>query len=156
RVADPLAATEAQFSGAARAVARTLRLSRGGAAMTEHVQAQAHLEEHFGSLEQQEHAAHFGMWLFLTSEVLLFGALFGLYHAYRLESPEAFRIGTSLDNVALGTANTFILITSSLLAAWAVLATKTGKRRTAVLCLLGTLLLGALFLVFKLTEYAEH
>ena len=46
--------------------------------------------EHFENLEQQEHAAHLGMWLFLTSEVLLFGALFGLYTGYRLQYADEF------------------------------------------------------------------
>jgi len=120
------------------------------------VEPQAQLEEQFGSLDQQEHAARFGMWLFLTSEVLLFGALFALYTAYRIEYPEAFRNAARHNNVWLGTANTLILITSSLLAAWAAHALKIGRTRLAELCLLATLVLGGLFLFLKLTEYADH
>ena len=114
------------------------------------------LEEQFGSLEQQEHAAQLGMWLFLTSEVLLFGALFALYTAYRLEYAEAFRIAARHNQLWLGTTNTAILITSSLLAAWAVHALKNGRAALAELCLLGTLALGAAFLFLKLSEYADH
>ncbi|HVY25707.1 MAG TPA: cytochrome c oxidase subunit 3 [Polyangiaceae bacterium] len=117
---------------------------------------QAVLQEQFGSLEQQQHAARFGMWLFLTSEVLLFGALFALYTAYRLEYAEAFRSAARHNAVWLGTANTLVLITSSLFAAWAAHAVKSGRAIMAELCLLGTLALGGLFLFLKLTEYADH
>lgn len=114
------------------------------------------VEEQFGSLEQQAHAAHLGMWLFLTSEVLLFGALFGLYTAYRLEYADAFRSAARHNQLWLGTANTVILITSSLLAAWAVHALKSGRAALAELCLVGTIVLGGVFLVLKLSEYADH
>jgi cytochrome c oxidase subunit 3 len=96
------------------------------------------------------------MWLFLTSEVLLFGALFGLYTAYRLEYGEAFRLAARHNQLWLGTTNTLILITSSLLAAWAVHALKSGRAALAELCLLGTIALGGVFLFLKLSEYADH
>ena len=54
--------------------------------------------EHFSSLGQQEHAAHFGMWLFLTSETLLFGALFGLYTGYRIQHGREFVAAAQLNN----------------------------------------------------------
>jgi cytochrome c oxidase subunit III len=117
---------------------------------------QAEVEGHFGSLEQQQHAAHFGMWLFLTSEVLLFGALFALYTAYRIEYAEAFRSAARHNQLWLGTTNTVVLITSSLLAAWAVHALKAGRTRLSELCLLGTIALGGVFLSLKLSEYADH
>lgn len=118
----------------------------------------AHLEhaEHFESLEKQEHAAHLGMWLFLTSEVLLFGALFGLYTAYRVSLGEEFTQASHHNNVALGTANTFILITSSFFAAWAVHSIRHDRRRDTVISLALTLLLGLTFLVLKGIEYSQH
>jgi len=124
--------------------------------MTELTKPETQLGEQFGSLEQQEHAAHLGMWLFLTSEVLLFGALFGLYTAYRLEYGEAFRSAARHNNVWLGTTNTLILITSSLLAAWAVHTLKAGRAVLSALCLSATIALGAVFLWLKLSEYADH
>jgi len=120
------------------------------------VEPQADVAEQFGSWEQQQHAAHLGMWLFLTSEVLLFGALFALYTAYRLEYADAFRLAAHHNNLWLGTANTLILITSSLLAAWATHALKSGRRAVAGLCLLGTIALGGVFLFLKFSEYADH
>jgi cytochrome c oxidase subunit 3 len=119
-------------------------------------EAEVEVAEQFGSWEQQQHAAHLGMWLFLTSEVLLFGALFGLYTAYRLEYGEAFRLAARHNQLWLGTTNTLILITSSLLAAWAVHALKSGRAALAELCLLGTIALGGVFLFLKLSEYSDH
>jgi cytochrome c oxidase subunit 3 len=120
--------------------------------------AAARLEpvDHFESLEQQEHAAHLGMWLFLTSEVLLFGALFGLYTAYRVEFPKDFSEAVHHNNLWLGSINTVVLITSSFSAAWAVHSAKRGARRAMLVSLGVTLLLGAGFLVLKFTEYGQH
>jgi cytochrome c oxidase subunit III len=112
--------------------------------------------EHFESVEQQEHAAHFGMWLFLTSETLLFGALFGLYTGYRLQYSEQFHEAARHNNTLLGTTNTLILVTSSFFAAWAVHALRLGRNKTAVRSLGVTLILGAGFLVIKAMEYRAH
>src|SRR3954469_14563667 len=105
--------------------------------------------DHFESLAQQEQAAHLGMWLFLTSEVLLFGALFGLYTAYRLEYPREFAAAVHHNNIALGTGDTAVLITSSFSAAWAVHSAKHGARRALLGSLGVTLLLALGFLVLK-------
>ena len=112
--------------------------------------------EHFESLEQQDHAAHFGMWLFLTSETLLFGALFGLYTAYRIQYGQHFLQAAQHNNVLLGTTNTVILVSSSFFAAWAVHSMQHGRPKVAVRCLLGTLLAGLVFLAVKAVEYREH
>jgi cytochrome c oxidase subunit III len=112
--------------------------------------------EHFDSPEQRERAAHFGMWLFLTSETLLFGALFGLYTGYRLWYSEDFHAAARFNDARLGTLNTTILVTSSFLAAWAVHAATRGRSKTVVRCLLGTVALGLGFLAVKAFEYDEH
>ncbi len=112
--------------------------------------------EHFESFEQQEHAAHLGMWLFLTSEILLFGALFALYTGYRVIYSHEFMVASHHNNVAIGTTNTLILITSSFLAAWAVHAVRHDRRLTVLFCLFGTVALGVCFLGLKSLEYREH
>jgi cytochrome c oxidase subunit 3 len=112
--------------------------------------------EHFQSHAQQEHAAHLGMWLFLTSEVLLFGALIGLYTAYRLRYGADFAEAANHNNVTIGTLNTFILVSSSFFAAWSVYAVRTARPRLAVRSLAATLLLGLAFLGLKSLEYGEH
>jgi len=54
---------------------------------------------HFDTPEQREHAAHLGMWLFLTSETLLFGALFGVYTGYRLQHSAEFHAAARLNDM---------------------------------------------------------
>jgi cytochrome c oxidase subunit 3 len=112
--------------------------------------------EHFENRERQEHAAHLGMWLFLTSEVLLFGALFGLYTGYRLEYSAEFAQAVHHNDIVIGTLNTAVLVTSSFSAAWAVHCAGLGSRRGIVGSLLVTLVLGLVFLAFKSHEYAAH
>jgi cytochrome c oxidase subunit III len=112
--------------------------------------------EHFESPEQREHAAHFGMWLFLTSETLLFGALFGVYTGYRLWYGTQFHDAARLNDARLGTVNTLILVTSSFLAAWAVHAAEHDRNKTAVRCLAATVGCGLAFLGVKAFEYADH
>lgn len=111
---------------------------------------------HFDTQEQREHASHLGMWLFLTSETLLFGALFGVYTGYRLQHSTEFHAAARLNDARLGTLNTLILISSSFLAAWAVHAGRHERAQTVRRCLLGTIGLGACFLVVKAFEYREH
>jgi cytochrome c oxidase subunit 3 len=112
--------------------------------------------EQFEDLEQEAHAAHLGMWVFLSSELLLFASFFGLYAAYRAHFPGAFAFGVEHDDKRLGTINTVILITSSYAAAMAVHASRRGHSRRAALLLLLTVCAGAAFLSVKGIEYASH
>jgi cytochrome c oxidase subunit III len=94
-----------------------------------------------------------GIWLFLASEVMLFGALFSTYIILRMGAPE-WPHGEL--NVWLGMVNTFILIASSvtMVMAWASLKLNDwGKHR---LYLIATVVLALAFLVNKYFEYAAH
>ena len=93
-----------------------------------------------------------GIWLFLASEVMLFGAIFTAYLFVRLGAED----GTwpdHIQNVALGFANTCILITSSITMVWAWVALKERKFDTYRLALGLTILCGILFLCIKGVEY---
>jgi cytochrome c oxidase subunit III len=94
-----------------------------------------------------------GIWLFLASEVMLFGALFSTYIILRTGATE-WPHG-ELD-VPLGAVNTILLITSSvtMVLAWAALKMNNFARHR--LCLLATFLLAGIFLVNKYFEYADH
>jgi cytochrome c oxidase subunit 3 len=117
----------------------------------------ATVHEQFQDLEQQRHAAELGMWTFMASEVLFFSGLFALFGAYRFEYGGAFHEAAKHTDLGLGTANTFILLTSSLLVALSIHAVKQGWRRSAVVQLLGgTIVLGVVFLALKITEYLHH
>ena len=94
-----------------------------------------------------------GIWLFLASEVMLFGALFSTYIILRNGAPE-WPHGEL--NVALGAINTVILITSSvtMVMAWASLKLKDFAKHR--LYLIATFLLAGVFLVNKYFEYKDH
>jgi cytochrome c oxidase subunit 3 len=111
------------------------------------------LAHHFNSVEQQRDAQTLGMWVFLATEVLVFGALFTGYAAYHSQYREAFEHGSSKLNILIGAINTVVLLASSLTMALAVHATRTDQQRLLVWCLTLTALLGTLFMVFKALEY---
>src|SRR5882672_9456313 len=99
------------------------------------------------------HNGKLGIWLFLASEVMLFGALFSSYILLRVGATEWPHGELS---VLLGTINTIILISSSvtMVMAWASLKMNDwGKHR---LYLLATFVLALIFLVNKYFEYSEH
>jgi cytochrome c oxidase subunit 3 len=125
-----------------------------------HVPAGTHthhprLQHHFDTLEQQQHAATLGMWVFLMTEVLFFGGLFLTYTLYRMWYPEMFRLASEHLNVTLGAANTIVLIASSLTMALAVNAAQLGERRKLVVLLILTMILGSVFLGVKVVEYGD-
>lgn len=97
--------------------------------------------------------AKLGIWLFLASEVMLFGALFSTYVILRLGAPH-WPVGASLLSVPIGTFNTLVLITSSItmVFAWVSLKERNlGKYRNYMGA---TIILAIVFLVAKgLLEY---
>jgi cytochrome c oxidase subunit III len=100
-----------------------------------------------------------GMWLFLLSEILLFGGLFLLYSSYRYKNPSDFHLAAWELNRVLGTINTLILITSSLFMALSIFSIQKGNHKLSILFLLGTIFLGLLFLSVKYVEWTakiEH
>lgn len=105
---------------------------------------------------RQRANATFGIWVFIASEVLFFGAIFLLYAATRLEHPDAFAAASRETNIVYGTLNTAILLTSGLTAAVASRACEHEPlRRMTLLCLSATAALGLAFLVVKGLEYRE-
>jgi cytochrome c oxidase subunit 3 len=111
------------------------------------------LAHHFQDLGQQHEAARLGMWAFLATEVMFFGGLFTGYAVYRNLYPLAFSLASRHLDVTLGTANTIVLIGSSLTMALAIREAQIGRRRQQVVYLLATMLLGATFLCVKGVEY---
>lgn len=97
--------------------------------------------------------AKMGIWLFLASEVMLFGALFTTYILLRVGAPEWPR--GELD-IPLATVNTAVLISSSItmVMAWASLVMKNFKKYRVYMGL--TILLGVAFLIIKGFEYTHH
>ncbi|HSN73374.1 MAG TPA: cytochrome c oxidase subunit 3 [Steroidobacteraceae bacterium] len=97
-----------------------------------------------------------GMWVFLASEVLFFGALLNGFLVYRIAYPESFGAGSAELDFWLGGINTGVLLTSSLTMALAVAAVRAGRLRATLLALGATALLGCLFLGVKAIEYSQE
>jgi cytochrome c oxidase subunit 3 len=110
--------------------------------------------EQFDDARQQRHASTLGMWTFLATEVLFFGALFVGFYAMRTRWPADFAQGAHDLKWYLGAINTAVLLTSSFFMALAVHAAEAGDRRHVGRWLLLTLALGVCFLGIKFTEYA--
>ena len=97
--------------------------------------------------------AKLGMWLFLFTELILFGGLFLLYAVYLGRYSQEFAAGGKELNVLFGVVNTVLLLTSSLLAAMAVTAMQRGRQRASVMLLGGTFGCALLFLAIKGLEW---
>jgi len=95
-----------------------------------------------------------GIWLFLASEVMLFGSLFSAYALLRTGAP-SWPDQSAVLNVPLATLNTVILISSSVTMVMAWAGAAGGKISRYRLFMGLTLLGGALFLVVKVIEYSE-
>jgi cytochrome c oxidase subunit 3 len=93
------------------------------------------------------------MWIFLASELMIFGALFAGYSAYRAEYPQAFATASRELNLLIAAVNTVVLLSSSLTMVLAVHAVQTGRQRKLLVYLIYTILLGTLFMLFKGLEY---
>ncbi len=100
--------------------------------------------------------AKLGMWLFLYTEVILFGGLFILYAIYLHHYPREFAVAAGELNLALGTANTVILLTGSLLVALSVSAVRRGDSNLACKVLWGGAATGLLFLINKYIEWSAE
>jgi cytochrome c oxidase subunit 3 len=112
-------------------------------------------EMQFDDIEQQSDAAHFGIWVFLATEILFFGGLFLVYGVYRATYPEEFAQAGKALSLTIGTINTAILLTSSFSMAMGVHFAKLGQMKKTVRCLIITWMLGAAFLLLKAKEYSE-
>ena len=112
-----------------------------------------HLAHHFDTTTQQTEAGKLGMWLFLATEILLFGGLFCGYAVYRANHPEIFIYAHTLLDKNLGAINTIVLLLSSFTMAWGVRAAMLGQRRLLIGLLVITLACGFGFLGIKAVEY---
>ncbi|TWB13609.1 cytochrome c oxidase subunit 3 [Rhizobium sp. ERR 1071] len=115
--------------------------------------ARPSVAEPFTDPLQQHRAAMMGMYVFLGSEIMLFGGLFCIAAAVRLaHAPEIVRASHALHS-GIGGINTAILLTSSLFVALGVESAKEGRAKIASGWLVGAAALGLVFLVMKAYEY---
>jgi cytochrome c oxidase subunit 3 len=112
------------------------------------------LQPQFPTLERQRDADHFGMLIFLSTEVLIFGGLFAALFVLRAEHSADYVQSSKEMHYWLGGLNTAVLLTSSAVVALMVEAVKAGSPRLAKWLLAGAIALGLAFLAIKFTEYA--
>lgn len=120
-----------------------------------HAHHDPNLAHHFDTPEQQAQTGKLGMWVFLGTEILMFGGLFCAYSVYRHNHPEVFEYAHQYLNKTLGAINTLVLITSSLTMAWGVRASQLGQKKTLISMLILTLIGAAGFMVIKSIEYTS-
>ena len=112
-------------------------------------------EMQYATLEQQTETAQLGMWVFLATEVLFFGALIFGYYIYRISYPGEFVSAARDTKFLLGSINVAILVTSSLTMVGALECVKRDMVPRAVTGLLATAVLGFAFLGVKGFEYVQ-
>jgi cytochrome c oxidase subunit 3 len=113
------------------------------------------LRVQFDTAEQQQDASTLGMWVFLVTEMMFFGALFTAYTVYRGWYPAVFAIASTSLNATIGAVNTCVLLLSSFTMVMAVRAGQLGQRKMIVLFLILTLVFGGIFLGVKAYEWHE-
>jgi cytochrome c oxidase subunit 3 len=113
------------------------------------------LAHHFDTPSQQFNAAKLGMWVFIATEILMFGGLFCAYAIWRSLDPQVFDEAHHFLNKILGATNTVVLLFSSLTAALAVNAAQKGKKNLTSVYLVITILCACVFLVVKYFEYSH-
>ncbi len=104
-------------------------------------------------IHRDDVASRMGMWLFLFTELLLFGGMFILYSVYRFTHPEDFHLAAKELNTVIGTFNTAILLTSSLTMALSIAAIQRKQKTLSILFQLLTIILALGFMVNKYFEW---
>jgi cytochrome c oxidase subunit 3 len=97
--------------------------------------------------------AKLGMWIFIFTELILFGGLFVAYGMYRAMHAHDFHHAAGELNVKLGVTNTIVLLTSSLTMVLSIVAVRLQRKVQAMWFLGSTVVLGCVFLVNKFFEW---
>jgi cytochrome c oxidase subunit 3 len=120
-----------------------------------HQTGSKYLAHHFSDLEQQAESAKMGMWLFLLTEILLFGGVFVAYTIFRNWHHDMFINAHKQLDVVMGGVNTVVLIVSSLTMALAIRDMQLGLKKRCMINLALTIGLACVFLVIKYFEYSH-
>jgi len=129
--------------------------SHGGHGEHGHGLGDPHHQHHFATMEQQFDTAKLGMWMFLATEILLFGGLFVGFGMMQQRYPREFVEAHEHLVRWQGSLNTVILLISSFTMVMAVQSAKTNKKQRTMFFLVLTILCACGFLVVKYFEYAH-
>lgn len=106
------------------------------------------------NVHRDDVASKMGMWLFLITELLLFGGLFLVYAVYRFTFPEQYSLAAMELNTTVGALNTVILLTSSLTVVLSITALQKKNKFLSIIFLAMTLIFALEFIVNKYFEWA--
>lgn len=114
-----------------------------------------HHAHHFDSAEHEYNSSKFGTWVFLVTEICMFGGLFVGYILFHEKFHDMFHAGSTFLNWRLGALNTVVLLFSSLTMALSIHYAQVGKKNLTLLNLYVTLACGFIFLTVKYIEYTH-
>jgi cytochrome c oxidase subunit 3 len=106
------------------------------------------------AVHRDDEGSKIGMWLFIFTELLLFGGLFIVYSVFRYKNPIAFHFAAEQLDVSIGTLNTIILLISSMTVAMSISAVQLGEKRKAINLLTVTIILAIIFMINKYFEWS--
>ena len=112
-----------------------------------------HHAHHFESAEHEFESSKLGVWIFLCTEILMFGGLFVGYILYSGKYPEVFAAGSKFLDWKLGAINTAVLLLSSYTIAVSIRNIQTGETQKAIKNMAITLICGMAFMGIKAYEY---
>lgn len=107
-----------------------------------------------GHVHRDDVGSKMGMWLFLFTELLLFGGMFLAYAVYRFQHPQEFHIAGMELNTSVGALNTVVLLTSSLTVALSIAAIQKGNKFLSLVFLNLTIVMAIVFMINKYFEWS--
>jgi len=114
-----------------------------------------HFAHHFKNAEHEYQSSKEGIWLFMVTEILMFGGLFVGYAIFHSLYPEMFAEGAEHLDWKMGFINTLVLIFSSFTMALGIYYIQRDEKPKAVFNLALTILCGCIFMVIKYMEYSH-
>ena len=111
---------------------------------------------HYSSAEQEYETSKEGVWVFLTTEIMMFGAMFLVLTYYYSLHPQDFIDASSHLNRLLGGTNTVVLLVSALTMGLGLLKMRAGDVKGAKLMIYATIILAFIFLGIKAVEWREE
>ena len=114
------------------------------------------MQGHAANTEQTDHeTGKLGMWIFLFTELFLFGGLFLVYAVFRAKYTQEFHTAAAELDAFIGTMNTVFLLASSMTVAMSITAIQKSQKNLAIFLVFVTILLAALFMVNKYFEWSH-
>lgn len=108
---------------------------------------------HFKDALHEFQSSKFGIWVFLSTEILMFGGLFVAYALMKMKFPEVFQKGASFLDWRFGAVNTVVLLVSSYTIATAVYWAQRNNSKKVARNLMITFVCAAIFMIIKFIEY---